>query len=381
MKQACSVCDQIALRVISAFADLPRVTSDCKPWPSGGEVAVCEICGTIQKPASAPWLGEIKQIYDAYELYHQSEGAEQPIFCADGSSAPRSRLLINYLAQHLTNSSSAGKRLIDIGCGTGAALKNFSEALPAWSFDGAELTDNALPNLRKIPRFERLYTVPVTDIDERYDVVTLIHSLEHIVDPPVTLGGARRLLKPDGTLLVQVPDIETSPFDLLVADHRTHFTRKTLGLLAARQGIGIDVLVNTVLPKEITLIGRPSGAASISPQPTEGLRIAAQTVKWLHDLLARAEGLSAVPNFGIFGSSISAMWLYGALRGRVKFFVDEDNGRIGRFVNGVPILAPANVPPKSTVFVPLTESAALPLVRRLSHIEAKFVLPTGKESS
>jgi hypothetical protein len=203
----------------------------------------------------------------------------------------------------------------------------------------------------------------------------MIHSLEHIVDPSAAVRDALLLLKSDGSLFVQVPDIETSPFDLLVVDHRSHFTRKTLGMLVARQGAGVDVLVNTVLPKEITFVGRRGTSPPASALPSDGIRIVDSTVRWLHAVLSAASEASRSSSFGIFGSSISAMWLYGALRERVSFFLDEDKSRIGRDIDGKPILAPADVPANSTVFVPLVPAVAGPLVQRLSRLQATFVVP------
>ncbi|MEA2905373.1 MAG: hypothetical protein QOI12_2760 [Alphaproteobacteria bacterium] len=374
MNFVCLVCQNSTLQPIPEFSSLPRVTSDCKPWPNSGVVAVCESCGMIQKPADKKWLQEIREVYDAYELFYQGDGSEQPIFSPSGASAPRSRLLIDYLVERLSRYGSHG-RLIDIGCGTGAALRNFATALPGWSLDGSELSDKALASLRSIKGFCELYTMPLAQIPQRYDVATMIHSLEHIVDPAAAVRDALLLLKSDGSLFVQVPDIETSPFDLLVVDHRSHFTRKTLGMLVARQGAGVDVLVNTVLPKEITFVGRRGTSPPASALPSDGIRIVDSTVRWLHAVLSAASEASRSSSFGIFGSSISAMWLYGALRERVCFFLDEDKSRIGRDIDGKPILAPADVPANSTVFVPLVPAVAGPLVQRLSRLQATFVVP------
>ena len=60
---------------------------------------------------------------------------------------------------------------------------------------------------------------------------------QHMPDPLATLQAAHRMLADGGKLLVQVPDLATSPFDLIVADHRMHFTAATLGHLAARAGL------------------------------------------------------------------------------------------------------------------------------------------------
>ena len=40
-----------------------------------------------------------------------------------------------------------------------------------------------------------------------FDVVTLFHVLEHLVDPDSTLTEVRRLLTPNGRLLLEVPNL------------------------------------------------------------------------------------------------------------------------------------------------------------------------------
>ena len=125
---ACLVCKASALEEIEAFRELPRVTSDCKPFAPGGRLFVCAACGALQKSPDERWLAEIRAIYDAYEIYGVAGGSEQLIFMPDGA-APRSRRLIDTLRKHAA--LPARGRLIDIGCGNGAALGNFAQAMRA----------------------------------------------------------------------------------------------------------------------------------------------------------------------------------------------------------------------------------------------------------
>ena len=90
----CRLCGMAALHELEGFRALARVTSDCKPWPAGGRLTVCTACGTVQKLPDAEWLAEIAAIYGAYTIYHQSDGAEQPIFSGEqGAPQPRSARL------------------------------------------------------------------------------------------------------------------------------------------------------------------------------------------------------------------------------------------------------------------------------------------------
>lgn len=371
---ACLVCAATELHEIATFRDLPRVTSDCKPFAAGGRLFVCTHCGAVQKQADARWLAEINAIYGAYEIYEVAGGAEQLIFNAAGAAAPRSRRLIDALRERVA--LPARGRLIDIGCGNGAALANFSQALPQWELYGSELSDASASRLRKLANFRELYTVPIAQIPGRYDLVSMIHSLEHMPAPAPALREAVGLLADGGVLFVEVPDVETSPFDLLVADHLMHFSAATLGDLAAKCGVRPRLLTNQVLPKELTLIAECAASDAREPDARAGRDIAERTVDWLRRVVGRGEELAAAaPQLGIFGTSISAMWLYGALQGKVAYFVDEDPARIGRACAGRPVLSPAQVPSDATIYVPLVPDIAAAVARRLGTGGARYIVP------
>jgi SAM-dependent methyltransferase len=367
---SCIVCGHPQLKEIEKFHALPRVTSDCKPFPAGGRLFVCGDCGSIQKRADALWLGEIGKIYDEYEIYKLSDGAEQLIF-TDLGIVPRSERLVDFLKSAATLPECG--RLIDIGCGNGAALARFSNALPEWQLYGNELSDRALPRLRSMPNFVELYTVPIDEIGGRFDLVSMIHSLEHMPSPRSALENAKGLLAEDGVLFVEVPDVETSPFDLLVADHLAHFSRDTLRYLVAQVGVPASFISNSVLPKEITLLARVAPIEIAAPAGQTGMQMAQASILWLEQLLALARDIARTQRFGIFGTSIAGMWLFGALCDKVSFFVDEDPSRIGREYGGKPVLSPLDAPGGAIVFIPLAPATAVKVAERYAHAPARFV--------
>ena len=377
----CKICEIGRLEPIKAYAELPRVTSDCKPWPAGGAMCWCADCGAVQKLADEKWFDEIDRIYKAYQIYNLSDGSEQVIFSDAGVATPRSQKLVDFV---LTNAASKPTgQLIDIGCGNGSALMNFSSALPTWKLYGSELSDKAKSNLQRLPNFGELYTGPVDDIQQRFDVVTMIHSLEHMPDPLVSLREASRLLKEGGTLFVEIPNVVTSLFDLLVADHLVHFSPAHLGYLASRAGFSTSILRDDVLPKEITLVARRDVGSTLGrPDPALTRALAEANVAWLGRVIGEARRSSGeADKFGIFGTSISGMWLYGALGDRVSFFVDEDATRVGKSFEGIPILAPHQVPAGHTVFIPLLPDVAKRVAARHAGSAVNYVEPPAYMAS
>jgi SAM-dependent methyltransferase len=368
------------LRLASGYDRAWRVTSDCKPWPPGGRLALCLDCGLVQTVVSRQWEQECQDIYRGYTIYHQSGGAEQPVFDhASGASQSRSEAIINAWQRHLP--LPAAGRWLDIGCGNGALLRACSRGLPgAWTLCGSEVSDKYRELIESIPRVERLYTCALDKIPGAFDVISLIHVVEHIPGPGPFLRGLAGKLKPGGLLLLEVPDCRQNSFALMIADHCSHFSSGMLACIA--EAAGYEILQATVdwVPKEITVLAR---------KPAEAAASRSNSVPWteseqvfggwesLQRLLAQVESLQGAARFGIFGTSIAATWL-DAQTGRVAtFFVDEDPQRAGKQHLGRPVFSPADVPEGATVVLALAPVIARRVGERLRAVrpDVPFVSP------
>lgn len=361
-----------ALENVLGYADLPKVTSDSRPWPAGCVLSVCQKCGAIQKLITSEWLDETKEIYSHYELWPLTNGAEQPIFLNSGTIQPRSTLLVDFLKQEADLHSYGS--LLDIGCGTGAAIANFAKAFPNWRLNGADLTQRALPRLKELPGFDQLFTDSLDTISGNFDLISMIHSLEHFANPYEALNTARALLSASGKVLAEVPNAAANPFDLLITDHLLHFTPVHLHQLALRAGLNVLSIRDNFLPKEITMLANHSNNgvnAELDCNGEKWFTYTAACVVWLKTLLTEAhlcakQAKNKGHQFGIFGTSISGMWLYGALRHEVDFFVDEDVSRQGCNWEGRIIYSPDNIQFNASVYVPLVPIVATEVARRLN---------------
>src|SRR3974390_2214012 len=201
----CYVCGTDELVAVEKFEQLPRVTSDCKPFPAGGRLATCHRCGAIQKPADATWRKEIGSIYDNYDIYYQSMGVEQSVFNF-GRGTPRLRS--QGLLEHVHEVHPLGTMgvILDVGCGKGTFLQAFAKFRPNWRSFGHELSRKNQDILARIPTFERLYTTSFAGLPGGFDVVALIHALEHFEKPVEGLRQLKPKLTSDGIIVVQVPN-------------------------------------------------------------------------------------------------------------------------------------------------------------------------------
>ncbi len=361
---------------MTGFGGLPRVTSDSKPFRKGGRLFVCNLCGLVQRIADSQWMEETAEIYRDYEMYHQSTANDQAVF-DPVSGRPSGRCEI--LARHLRESGAVPRsgRLLDVGAGSGAMLAAFSAACEGWRLFGHDLDNRKERSLRAIPQFEQLFTVQPEQLPQQFDLVTLIHSLEHFPDPLATLRALRQRIAPGGQLLVQVNNLDDIPFDLVVADHLCHFTPRSLSGLIARAGFGIESVRTDWIRKEISLLAEPQSQAAPSAHddPTLTTRKIERDIAWLNAMIEHAGRCSTKGRFGVFGTSVAATWLAGGLGNVVDFFVDEDPARAGRTHLGRPILKPGEAPQGAVVYLAFAHEAAATIRARLAELPVNFMAP------
>ena len=367
----CHVCGSAALEVAECYASFARVTSDCKPWPSGGALGICQACGCVQAVADDGWREEAAQIYRNYSIWHQSGGSEQSVFDGAGQAAARSWRILDRLRREVALPERG--RLLDIGCGNGSLLSTASELLPEWSLAGTEFDDKYRARIESIPKVEGLYTGSLPEVPGKFDLVTLSHVFEHLTSPATVLELLPAMLKPQGYVLIQVPNYKENPFELTVADHCSHFCPASLARIVSSARYTIRILSDWV-PREITLLAQPgASAAPAIPDAPEASNAVASALCWLNAMRGEAGRNCGGRRFGIFGSSIAATWLYSELHDRVSFFVDEDPQRSGKYHLGIPIVLPQHAPEDSQVFVALPQSLARTVTSRLRQISAPTV--------
>lgn len=136
-------------------------------------------------------------------------------------------------------------RHLDIGCGGGNTLK-------AW----VGLQDQSIgletdPKAAAVARAQLGLEIRTGRLEDQdfppasFDVITISHVLEHVPDPGDTLSRCAKLLRPEGEILIWVPNFE-SPLRTLfgpawfpyeVPRHRWHFSAGSLRALLGAAGL------------------------------------------------------------------------------------------------------------------------------------------------
>jgi len=350
MTAACHICSCSELEICSIGLDRIRITSDCKPWPAKSDLATCPSCQTVQTAITTTWRQQVTKIYQEYQVYHQAAGVEQAVFSATGEAQSRSSRLVAKLAA--TSALPKSGHVLDIGCGNGSFLSAFGKTFLDWKLSGAEFDNKHASELSSLDNFEKLYTGGFEKIEQRFDFVSMIHTLEHIENPLPFLIAARALLIPSGYIFIQVPHYRENPFELMTYDHASHFDVSTLcRLLHSASLFPIHISTDWV-SKEISLL------ASTSESHRTSADVAGWDVKecleWLEALITHAKKIQLDScSFGLFGSSIAATWMATNLPRLPHFFVDEDPSRTGKTHMGKRIIHPDSIPDGSVILVAL----------------------------
>lgn len=142
--------------------------------------------------------------------------------------------------------------VLDVGASTGILLETFRKWFEA-KVVGVEPGDayREIAQAKAIPIYPSLEAL-IDSAPSRFELVSLMHVLEHLEDPVAVLTDIRKkLLKKDGFLLIEVPNFYCH--DSYELAHLSCFTEHTLGQTIRQAGYEIIAKRKHGMPRSKTL--------------------------------------------------------------------------------------------------------------------------------
>lgn len=254
-------------------------------------------------------------------------------------------------------------RIVDVGCGKGGLLM----ALRSCGFQNLVGIEPSLECRQTLSEQNITYYPTVKDAlrqGETFDCVLCCQILEHVLALGAFLADIGKLLNPEGTLYVEVPDAAGyadffhAPFYYFDREHINHFTIGSLDNLIHRelayQSIyGKSGSAHPVAGKETPVLWavyKPFAQKAKPLEPDEKGSRAIETYVRLseeRDLYPQTEVVrdnrTPVLLWGC-GAHLRRLLAKGCFAGiHLVGIIDRDRGGCGEFLSGLPILPPQSI--------------------------------------
>lgn len=217
---------------------------------------ICRACGLIWSDPR-PSEDDLKDFY-ATKYRQEYKGIYKPKtkhIHRDAVEAVKRYLFLKKIIK-------AGDKVLDVGSGSGV----FVYTLAKLGFDAAGLEpDQDHSDFARDILHIDVTTGFIQDMDPKpcYDMVTLHHVLEHFSDPFQNLKTVWAILKPEGYLMVEVPnaqDIRQDPKNRYHKAHLYTFNPETLEEILKKAGFGLVKRKVAPLNGNITFMARKLGS-------------------------------------------------------------------------------------------------------------------------
>ncbi len=308
-------------------------------------VAICDRCSLIQQVNLLP--GSVLD-----EVYR----ADYYSCPAPTGNQVGTRVIDEFYAFFGKNIADRRGRVLEIGCFDGYLLTKLQkDHWDVYGCDPAGQTSIAIQNLgadRIVNDFFTKDTYP----GHYFDVVIFRHLLEHLYDLHSFLDSVLLLLKDDGCIFIEVPNIDATlrygGFGSFFHQHISHFSMETLQLLLSQHHLTIE-------RSDETHVLHVKAVKSKSRQPLREANRSVVTNSKKREFLERYRAIEKEiariftdpknKKIAIFGASAIATTITHMIdesgRQKIGGIFDNDSTKQGKFIEGidVPISSPEKI--------------------------------------
>jgi len=173
-----------------------------------------------------------------------SKGSKIPGMMEDkGTGAAYANDFLDFICLKTKKSSLVGKKVLDIGCGSGYLLHLLKgRGADVQGIDPGDLGRDGSEKY-DIPIIKSFFSADL--FNEKFDIIIFSYVLEHLEKPLKFLDECQTILKQDGQMILSVPNCE--PFmdmgdiSILIHEHYNYFTLRSLNNLLLSAGLNGEI--------------------------------------------------------------------------------------------------------------------------------------------
>ena len=226
----------------------------------------CVVCGGGKLEGLSTAIGVRVYCWDCFHGWRvgpSDYSYVESTMCGRGTSKARLQRQIRFFSPFAPDGAS----VLEIGCATGELAEAMRVQSNLERYDAVELSQNGA---RAAPKLDTLFTEPLTDlvagskIANVYDLIVMSHVLEHIEDIAKHVQAMVAVLKPSGSIFLEVPN-GSGNRGLPIDDNRSHlhfFSTSSLTRLLASEG-----LYTTAARTDVRLDARYNDSLQVIAQP------------------------------------------------------------------------------------------------------------------
>ena len=243
-------------------------------------------------------------------------------------------------------------KILDIGCFDGRLLLELDDLLVDAHFWGFDIN----PYLKALfPDKDNFHFLSSTldELDTSFDLIIMSHSILYIPDLSKLMLAINKLLKSEGILFIQIPDIRKNPFYTLMGDQCYIFTEYSLKNVLQHYCFSSSRIYNEHFSQELLFLtkkNKTSITESFKLDTTIG-----HNIEILENKRRKLLNISG-SKLSVLGTTVNAAYVDEVLQERILFFLDENPTKAGTTFRGKQVLHPKQLTQNHHTILPYGKS-------------------------
>ncbi len=237
----CPVCNENRFKIIN-IADRHNI---------GLPISMCQLCGmvTTNPRPDAGWYDEFYRKY-FWQVYVGNDEQDLDSLFINDHYALKGERIGSLILQEMKRPEC---NYLDAGCGLGGLVMYLQKKRENWKIDALEPSKRAAEYTMKhgINVINAGFDdFPVTD--KKYDFISLVHVLEHCLNPLQVLARISCLLTDDGMIYVEIPDVMSNHWrgkEFFHIAHVHYFDTEIFKRLVSKTPLGIKIITPSPVPE------------------------------------------------------------------------------------------------------------------------------------
>lgn len=232
----CALCGGKKIKIESLCSNM-KIMGPQFP-ETGVDVSYCQSCGLVQYDTDAIW--------EDFMNYYVSPVCT-PFHYEKNYGKKKTEEYFSHIYSKIKDFINEDSQILDIG----GAWGEFSDFLYRKGYKNVYVVDPSPKCISHIKKrggqFVEADSINmIGKLEEKqYDLVLLVHTMEHLIELEQTLTNIKKILKPTGYIYIEVPDVEgysiekLAPYYFLTYEHLLHFGMNDLINLANKYSFHI----------------------------------------------------------------------------------------------------------------------------------------------